>query len=135
MEDMTKKMQGITVEMHEIARKTQRETVSMRIITLVTLFFLPATFIAVCVGIHSQWFPLRQQQSFMNTSVVQWKSDVKTGETKQILEWLALRFFLYTVGPLTFSTFCAWYAVYWSVDREERRRSQNNYNIFEMKGV
>lgn len=34
-------------EMYEIAQKTQQETVSMRIITLVTLFFLPGTFISV----------------------------------------------------------------------------------------
>jgi hypothetical protein len=33
--------------MHQIAQKTKQETVSMRIITLVTLFFLPGTFISV----------------------------------------------------------------------------------------
>lgn len=59
MEEMTKEMQDMTVAMHEIARKTQRETVSMRIITLVTLFFLPATFMAVCFGLHAPRGPLR----------------------------------------------------------------------------
>jgi hypothetical protein len=43
----TEKMESMTKEMHGIARKTQVETVSMRIITLVTLFFLPGTFISV----------------------------------------------------------------------------------------
>jgi Mg2+ and Co2+ transporter CorA len=52
MEQMSKRMELITEDMHEIAQKTQRETVSMRIITLVTLFFLPATFIAVCATIR-----------------------------------------------------------------------------------
>jgi hypothetical protein len=33
--------------MHQIAQKTKQETESMRIITLVTLFFLPGTFISV----------------------------------------------------------------------------------------
>lgn len=47
MEAMSKRMELVTEDMHEIAQKTQRETVSMRIITLVTLFFLPGTFIAV----------------------------------------------------------------------------------------
>lgn len=47
MERMSEKMQEVTSEMHEIARKTQRETVSMRIITLVTLSFLPGTFMTV----------------------------------------------------------------------------------------
>jgi Mg2+ and Co2+ transporter CorA len=47
METMTSKMQTLTGEMHELAQKTTQETVSMRIITLVTLFFLPGTFISV----------------------------------------------------------------------------------------
>ena len=39
---------GVTAKnMENIAVKTQLETVSMRIITLVTLFFLPGTFISV----------------------------------------------------------------------------------------
>lgn len=40
-------VEKMTREMHEIAVKTKQETVSMRIITLVTLFFLPGTFISV----------------------------------------------------------------------------------------
>jgi Mg2+ and Co2+ transporter CorA len=41
------RMEKITVNMHEIAKKTKQETVSMKIITVVTLFFLPGTFISV----------------------------------------------------------------------------------------
>ena len=44
----TMKMELMTIEMNDIARKTKTETVSMKIITLVTLFFLPGTFISVC---------------------------------------------------------------------------------------
>lgn len=40
-------VEAMTREMHAIAHKTKLETVSMRIITLVTLFFLPGTFISV----------------------------------------------------------------------------------------
>jgi hypothetical protein len=40
-------VEKMTREMHEIAVKTKQETVSMKIITLVTLFFLPGTFISV----------------------------------------------------------------------------------------
>ena len=47
MEEMTKDMQKLTKEMHKLAQITKQETVSMRIITLVTLFFLPGTFISV----------------------------------------------------------------------------------------
>ncbi|KAH8590628.1 hypothetical protein B0O99DRAFT_579875 [Bisporella sp. PMI_857] len=42
-------VKALTQDMHEIARKTKQETVSMRIITLVTLFFLPGTFISVSI--------------------------------------------------------------------------------------
>lgn len=47
METMTEEMHAMTRSMHELAQKTKQETVSMRIITLVTLFFLPGTFISV----------------------------------------------------------------------------------------
>jgi len=41
------KMQTMTHEMREIASKTEKETVSMRIVTWVALFFLPGTFVSV----------------------------------------------------------------------------------------
>jgi Mg2+ and Co2+ transporter CorA len=47
MEKMTEDMHDLTQKMHELAEKTKQETVSMRIITLVMLFFLPGTFISV----------------------------------------------------------------------------------------
>lgn len=40
-------MQRMTRDMHDIAVKTKQETISMRIITFVTLCFLPGTFISV----------------------------------------------------------------------------------------
>jgi hypothetical protein len=41
------RMELVTDAMYEIVKETKQETVSMRIITLVTLFFLPGTFISV----------------------------------------------------------------------------------------
>ena len=49
----TKSMFTMTEDMNDIARKTKIETVSMKVITLVTLFFLPGTFISV--GHISSW--------------------------------------------------------------------------------
>ncbi|KAI4256438.1 MAG: hypothetical protein L6R42_006224 [Xanthoria sp. 1 TBL-2021] len=43
----THSMVMMTEDMNDIARKTKIETVSMKVITLVTLFFLPGTFISV----------------------------------------------------------------------------------------
>jgi hypothetical protein len=48
----TENMEVMTKDMHVIAQKTKQETVSMRIITLVTLFFLPGTFISVSKAPH-----------------------------------------------------------------------------------
>lgn len=42
-----KSMYTMTEDMNDIARKTKVETVSMKVITLVTMFFLPGTFISV----------------------------------------------------------------------------------------
>ena len=48
----TDSMELMTKDMQKLAQKTKLETVSMRIITLVTLFFLPGTFISVCNRSH-----------------------------------------------------------------------------------
>lgn len=40
-------MEKLTEKMHTIAEETKKETISMRIITVVTLIFLPGTFVAV----------------------------------------------------------------------------------------
>ena len=51
MEQMTKDMHKMTKDMQLLTRKTKQEAVSMRIITLVTLFFLPGTFISVSLDL------------------------------------------------------------------------------------
>ena len=43
----TKRMANMTEDMNDIARKTKIETVSMKAITLLTMFFLPGSFISV----------------------------------------------------------------------------------------
>lgn len=43
----TQKMEVLSYEMRNLAEKTQQRTVSMHVITLVTMFFLPGTFVAV----------------------------------------------------------------------------------------
>lgn len=41
-------MEIMTLRMQDLAMTTKQETVLMRVITTVTLLFLPATFMAVC---------------------------------------------------------------------------------------
>ena len=44
----TEHMEQMTKAMHAISQSTLADTVSMRIITLVTLIYLPGTFVSVC---------------------------------------------------------------------------------------
>lgn len=40
--------QKLTEDMRSMAQKTEVETIFMRIVTAVTMFFLPGTFVSVC---------------------------------------------------------------------------------------
>lgn len=101
-------MEFMTKDMHIIAQKTKQETVSMRIITLVTLFFLPGTFIS----------------TIMSTDIVRFEKD-NAGKSSKIFQLGAIQLYLAITLPLTFLVFVAWYGVYWWVDKKEvvnRRR-------------
>jgi histone acetyltransferase (RNA polymerase elongator complex component) len=45
----TRKMEHMTEEMNSIAKRTKQQSVSMHVITVVTLLFLPGTFISVSI--------------------------------------------------------------------------------------
>ncbi|KAK3942689.1 hypothetical protein QBC46DRAFT_283190, partial [Diplogelasinospora grovesii] len=50
MHNSTLNVEAMTKSMHKIAEKTERETASMHTITVVTLIFLPGTFVATFFG-------------------------------------------------------------------------------------
>ncbi|KAF2852756.1 hypothetical protein T440DRAFT_391296 [Plenodomus tracheiphilus IPT5] len=85
-----KNMEGMTEAMWDVARKTEQETVSMRVITSVTLFFLPATFIA----------------TFMSTNILRFE------DGKRQFEIGGLKVYLLVAMPLTFLTFLTWFLIY-----------------------
>ncbi|KAF2085974.1 hypothetical protein K490DRAFT_45434 [Saccharata proteae CBS 121410] len=91
-------IEAMTEEMHSLAVKTKQETVSMRIITLVTLFFLPGTFIS----------------TLMSTDIVHYDGE------KKVVSLGALELFFAISIPMMVGTFGAWYLVYWWVDRRAR---------------
>lgn len=96
-------MDAMATSMHEIAEKTKQETVSMRIITLVTLFFLPGISIA----------------TFMSTGIIQFTTD-NDGRQKRVFQLQGLKLYLAICLPVTIATFVAWYIVYWWVRRKDR---------------
>ncbi|KAI4707261.1 hypothetical protein J4E89_008201 [Alternaria sp. Ai002NY15] len=74
----------------DTATKTRQEATSMKVITSVTLFFLPATFIA----------------TFMSTNIVSYENGNSNIETGGLKTYLAITL------PLTALTFLAWYVIY-----------------------
>ncbi|EME78932.1 uncharacterized protein MYCFIDRAFT_83727 [Pseudocercospora fijiensis CIRAD86] len=93
-------MEGVTVQMHRIARKTLVETVSMRIITVVTLLFLPGTFIS---------FP-----------------DGATRFSQQNIGTGALKLYLLVSLPLMCLTLVAWAIMY---VREKNRTKEDIHDV------
>ncbi|OJD33251.1 mitosis inhibitor protein kinase swe1 [Diplodia corticola] len=89
--------------MHAVAQQTQQETVSMRIITLVTLFFLPATFIC----------------TLMSTDIIRWDSGDGDPQERTVSTG-AIEFFFAITLPLSCCTFSAW----WYFNRRLTRAQQ-----------
>lgn len=99
-------MERMTIEMNDIAKKTKQETVSMRVITTVTLFFLPATFIAVCTPATDRRPIAKISQTFMSTDILKFEDDRQNFQVKGLMTYLAIAL------PLTVLTFVAWYVIY-----------------------
>ena len=52
---LAEKAEYTAEKMHSIAVKTLNDTVSMKIITIVTLLYLPGTFLAVRYAVKALW--------------------------------------------------------------------------------
>jgi hypothetical protein len=100
-------METMTIEMHKIAQKTKQETVSMRVITSVTLFFLPSTFIAVCdYQTFDFLLQLREPQTFMSTDILNFNNNTQEFQLSGLKVYLAIAL------PMTALTFLAWFIIF-----------------------
>jgi hypothetical protein len=111
--------------MHQLAEKTKREAVSMRIITLVTLFFLPGTFISVglCKSQRCGSTDL-SRQTLMSSGVVSFQR-TDSGVIEKIVSGGAIQVFLFCTLPLMVITFAAWGVIYqWSKRQEKKAREK-----------
>lgn len=99
----TKSMFKMTKDMNDIARKTKIETVSMKVITLVTLFFLPGTFIS----------------SLMSTDVFQ-SHDAGPKEPRPYAHLNPLQLYLVLSLPLTVVTLLFWAGFHFHEKHKER---------------
>lgn len=126
-------MEKIADAMFEIAKKTQQETVSMKIITLVTLFFLPGTFISVSlIPPNQNHFRKGAQpnemanpkylllQTIMSTDIIQFRDNVKE------YQWGALNWYMMITIPFMVATFLAWYGFHlWAARKETLALAEN----------
>lgn len=100
-------MEYMTKAMYDIAHKTKQETVSMRVITSVTLFFLPATFIAVSDLLQkASNIQIDASQTFMSTDIIKYDKGVR------VFEIDGFKLYLCIALPLTALTFVAWLIIY-----------------------
>jgi hypothetical protein len=109
-------MERMTEAMHEIAHQTKMEAANMRIITLVTLFFLPGTFVSVStVRNFESDSELTEKKTLMSTPIVHYPDD------HRIINRDALFLFLAMALPLLVVTVVVWLALYWHKKRSEER--------------
>ncbi|KAK4224911.1 hypothetical protein QBC38DRAFT_484327 [Podospora fimiseda] len=94
-----------SVTMQSIAYRTERETVSIHVITVVTLLFLPATFLS----------------SFFQSGVLQWQdTQVFTGQW--FLRTEVFKLFISICIPMTVLTLLVWMCVsYWGRLQSRRK--------------
>ncbi|KAK9796179.1 hypothetical protein SCARD494_04528 [Seiridium cardinale] len=108
------RMEDWTKQMHLIAIKTKNETVSMHVITVFTLIFLPGTFIA----------------TFFSSGAIQWDEDGTLG-TDYIARPGGLKLFFATIIPLTVVVMLIWAVIYWLARRHRKNMEENTPSLIE----
>ncbi|RYP54452.1 hypothetical protein DL768_000758 [Monosporascus sp. mg162] len=122
------RMEQWTVKMHRIAAKTEQETISMHVITIFTLIFLPGTFLAVrlaaphlfsdlCTAALTSW------QTFFSSGVLNW-NDEGLLDSDWVLRSEALKLFLFICVPLMIAIIAGWSLMYMVV-RSKRKATES----------
>lgn len=98
----------------------------MRVISLVTVLFLPGTFISVSLdqAIPTSGAELTKPQTLMSTDIVSFK-DQQKGLTGGVSSSGAIKLYLVLTLPLTAVTLVGWYAayLYFNKDRKDHLKS------------
>ncbi|KAI0141647.1 hypothetical protein GGR57DRAFT_403673 [Xylariaceae sp. FL1272] len=107
--ESSERMEDMTVKMHRIAIKTEHQTVSMHVITVFTLIFLPGTFIA----------------TFFSSGVIQFNED-GSHESDYFVLPDALALFWYVTIPILVVVLGVWALVYWVARRKRLSKSADD---------
>jgi cbb3-type cytochrome oxidase subunit 3 len=139
VENMTKdmhqsslEMEAMTKSMKRVAEKTAIQTSSMHLITLVTLLFLPATFVAVRLsGLPSfTSFELADyltlDQTFFSAGAFQWNQQDPSGTSMPFWKPKFFALFATICFPMTGVIICVWWILYWRNNRLRRQHAQRD---------
>ncbi|KAI1208378.1 uncharacterized protein F4807DRAFT_431109 [Annulohypoxylon truncatum] len=114
------RMELMTQKMHSIAIRTEQETVSMHVITIFTLIFLPGTFIAVWTK-FPRLFPhlLTSAQTLFSSGVFNWNDDGNL-DSEWVIRDSALKLFFSVSLPMMVIILSAWSVLYFYMRRKRK---------------
>jgi hypothetical protein len=121
-------METMTEKMHTVAVKTEQETVSMHVITIFTLVFLPGTFLAVSLGgPYVVALPSAAltycKQTFFSSGVFQWDEDGHLG-SEWVVRQQGIKLFLSICLPMMGIVLATWAVIYWFTRRRRDARER-----------
>jgi hypothetical protein len=134
------KMEGLTRCTYSVGVSAQKEAIVMRIITVVTLFYLPATFVSVGRSIGYRGEPITNSPpTFFSTDVVKYQSGDAAGgnslsanSSGSSFSGVAMNRWLQVSLPLTAITIVAAFIAYhWA----KRQRGKDNWIVLDEEKV
>jgi hypothetical protein len=122
--ESTNTMEELTRKMHGIAERTKQDTISMHAITILTLFFLPGTFVAVSFGTpYIQRLllgALTLGQAFFSANILDFSETPTGGAGDWTTRRAALQLFLEICIPLMAIVMGAWCVAYFRARHKAR---------------
>jgi len=122
--DSTRRMERMTESMEAIAKKTERETILVRIITVVTLLFLPATYVSVGFLGSTMHPPRSLLQTLMSTDIVHYQAPDNGGKPVRTFAPEALKLYFWITIPLTLFTILFAFVFRWRANLSVRKRDE-----------
>lgn len=141
MHQSSMEMEKMTKSMKKVAEKTAIQTSSMHLITLVTLFFLPATFVAVRIfRLPSFSFSeladyLTSDQTFFSSGAFQWDQENPNGQSMPFWKPQFFTLFAAICFPMTGIIILIWWALYWRNNRKRRQHAEGDEESQNITGV
>lgn len=131
---MTAKMHVMTERMHEVALKTGHQTVSMHMITIFTLLFLPGTFLAVSLlRLLYTVTSLMNRQTFFSSGILRWydeEDELANSTYSWTTERDRLLLYLEILIPMTALIIIGWLVLcFMSKDKDKDNAEEDEYQI------